>query len=747
MSKKDLSEDISLIESSTSQSDDEVFVRKHSIQQQITGGVALILGIIASVAAIVVFFAGRYYLTSTAGERYEDISHSAVLLMQQSFQTRADYLQQIALNASIQAGIGSSNSTSAKDAIHDILARFSDVEGVWLLNSEGNVMAFNSSKNNETPMEWAGLNQKNYMNDEWFYKCKITKSPHFYPDTADIKTMDTNLAKNLMLWTQPIPGRNGCIVLFSNSILISQDVYRKVTYVKKVLKQKSVQAHIISPEGQVLYSTDSEWSKYVGSQDKFNPLSRHLKISPHGFDQESLNGKSILFAWNNIKENLLAQETLYLNAYVVIQVNMSELSQPLYYLVLMLIGLVFFVTATASYLSYSRSKSLVHFPLMELEDKMEKIAAGDLGIGNIKIQESNDIGFLAFGLNRMIFKFRKMLFLITESGKDVMQQGKRFFINLGNMQTASLKIGNLLKEAVNYLKKITEISDDIYQNAVQQQGLAQTNRNAMDNLQASFEMSGNKRMDITLNARNVVQKSNSGLQTIDDFANNVQKIADSSKQIRGIINMIDDISDQTNLLALNASIEAARAGAHGHGFSVVANEISELAKRSARSAEEITHLIKDTVQQVTVVSDKVDSARNIFKQIADMMHKLDKEIIEMADFTSKQESEVLETAGRAKNVAAFSEKISNNTKTQAELTGTLSRIMSQIEDLSSESRKEIEKDDQLLQVFMNKIKNLMEIAGQFKISNESLDSKENEDENRNPDYIAKKDEVESYSIK
>ncbi len=76
----------------------------------------------------------------------------------------------------------------------------------------------------------------------------------------------------------------------------------------------------------------------------------------------------------------------------------------------------------------------------------------------------------------------------------------------------------------------------------------------------------------------------------------MHKIKESSDRIAQIISVIDGIAAQTNLLSLNAAIEAARAGAAGRGFSVVASEVRQLAQRSADSAREISTLIEDIGQ-------------------------------------------------------------------------------------------------------------------------------------------------------
>jgi methyl-accepting chemotaxis protein len=699
---------------------EDIFIRKYSIQRQITRGVALILGVIATIAAIVVFVLGRFFVIQDATEHYEEIAHSSALFVQQSLIKRAQFVEQLSENAVLHNALSNNDPALFEQQINHYMNRNKDMEGMWILTRDGKIFSYNHSSE-KSAVNWGTMIQKNYAADEWFYKCKNSKVPQFYPDRGDLKTDDTNLPKSIFLWTQAISGGKGCILVFDNSTIISEDIYKKINYNRKNLKLKSIQAHILALDGQVLYSTDSDWNKYIGSKEKFNPIAQIVKNSPLGVGIEKIHNRNVMFAWSNIKENVNSQENIFWNGVVVIQVDMTEIVKPLYYLVLLLIGLVTFVTATASYLSYSRSKKLVHNPLIEMEEDMEKAISGDISFDAIKVVDHNDIGFLAYSMNQMIKKFRNLLHLIITNGKEVMVEGKKFFINLGTLQDSALKIKNLLRDASASVAEITQVSIEISENAMNQQAIASANRKAMEDLRLSFEESGNKRLEITLNAKNVVQKSNSGLQTIDEFASNVEKIAESSKKIRGIINIIDNISDQTNLLALNASIEAARAGVHGQGFSVVAHEISELAKRSAHSAEEITVLIKETVQQVLDVSNKVENAKGFFKQIAEMMSKLDKEIIEIADVVALQETAVMETATRAQKNAMISQKIGEITKVQTEQTEHLNKIMVNIEQLSAQSNEEIEKDDQLLQVFMDKIQQLMDTANQFKLNKDNIE--------------------------
>ncbi len=106
--------------------------------------------------------------------------------------------------------------------------------------------------------------------------------------------------------------------------------------------------------------------------------------------------------------------------------------------------------------------------------------------------------------------------------------------------------------------------------------------------------------------------------TEEELSSKVEQLSRNADDVKSILDIINDIADQTNLLALNAAIEAARAGEHGRGFAVVADEVRNLAGRTQKSLAEINSTIMVIVQEINAVSSQMNLNSQKMERLSDM---------------------------------------------------------------------------------------------------------------------------------
>ncbi len=152
--------------------------------------------------------------------------------------------------------------------------------------------------------------------------------------------------------------------------------------------------------------------------------------------------------------------------------------------------------------------------------------------------------------------------------------------------------------------------------------------------------------------------------TVRDVVTEMQSLDGASRQIGEILGLIEEIADQTNLLALNAAIEAARAGEHGRGFAVVADEVRKLAENSASSTKQIGQLVADIQKRTTAVLDRTARANTLVqsnaesaRSVTSMIEAISTRVTEVAQLVSEISVATTEQARASEELAKASEQM------------------------------------------------------------------------------------------
>lgn len=180
-------------------------------------------------------------------------------------------------------------------------------------------------------------------------------------------------------------------------------------------------------------------------------------------------------------------------------------------------------------------------------------------------------------------------------------------------------------------------------------------------------------------------------ELVDESMKVIIEIGKSSEQIGEIISVINDIADQTNLLALNAAIEAARAGEHGRGFAVVADEVRKLAEKTSKSTKEIKDIINKLQNMTSMAVEAMKRSKDETERGIKLANESGKVLNDIIDSFAKLKDMISQIAVASNQQASTSEQISRNVeliaKVAEETALGVNEIAKSVNDLSKISEK------------------------------------------------------------
>lgn len=371
-------------------------------------------------------------------------------------------------------------------------------------------------------------------------------------------------------------------------------------------------------------------------------------------------------------------------------------------------------------------------PLREMVKSMGDIAElkGDL-TQEIGVKSKDEIGQLAFQFNKMLANLRLLIQHIRDSVNEVANTSESLTNTAERADSASATIMQALEEtikAVEHGSSTQQVSvseaiksteqlnialEQVAQGAMEQARYVASTSELVNGIAMEIGHVADNTNSVAESAVRTTQVADAGHKVVNDAiegmgrirgivleaAKNIEVLGQRSQQIGEIVQVIDDIAQQTNLLALNAAIEAARAGEHGKGFAVVADEVRNLAERSGKSTGEIrlligaiTEEIDKSVNDMNLGVSEVDQGFALTKEagraltdIIDVANDTNAQVRDIKDYTNRISQKSQDMVASIDNVAAIVEENSAVTVEMTQHSNEVKKLVENIGYVSTQS--------------------------------------------------------------
>lgn len=255
-----------------------------------------------------------------------------------------------------------------------------------------------------------------------------------------------------------------------------------------------------------------------------------------------------------------------------------------------------------------------------------------------------------------------------------------FNASLGKLRVALESIDKGASSIRDVSSEISSATSDLSSRTESQAASLEEAAAAVQELTENVRNSAGQAHEAATLAKSAKVDTDQSSEVVSNAMRAMTRIEDASKDISGIINVIDEIAFQTNLLALNAGVEAARAGEAGKGFAVVAQEVRELAGRSAGAAKEIKNLIDTSNNEVGHGVKLVKETGEVLEKISLNVSDIDERITQVADSATEQ-LESIETVNSS--VTELDQRIQQNAAMAEETTAATVHLVDEIDSLTN----------------------------------------------------------------
>ena len=300
--------------------------------------------------------------------------------------------------------------------------------------------------------------------------------------------------------------------------------------------------------------------------------------------------------------------------------------------------------------------------IRRLEETIEVVAQNKDFTGTVKIEGTDELAIMSMKVNELVSVLRQAFEGIRSASSENLSVSAQ-------LSATTLSIGKAAEEEAKIVAQTTSESDRMKEamkaSASEAKIVREKALNARGNLQEAQSA-----------LHNTIEQLSLTVQMEGEINDRLNSLSNEASQVKQVLIVIADIADQTNLLALNAAIEAARAGEHGRGFAVVADEVRKLAERTQKSLVETNATVNVIVQSIS--------------DITDQMNHNTKRIETLVEASTEVNNHTQTTVVALADTVHAIEKLSNDAQTNAATTELIINKIGNINELSTSNARSVE---------------------------------------------------------
>jgi len=324
--------------------------------------------------------------------------------------------------------------------------------------------------------------------------------------------------------------------------------------------------------------------------------------------------------------------------------------------------------------------------LLDLLEDIEGAALGDLTV-RADVTEG-EIGTVADFFNSIVESLRQIVTQVKQSTLEVNSSLGENEVAIRQLASEALQQAEETTRTLDAVERMTRSMQEVAQRASQAADVARTASNTAQSGGIAIEAMAHKISNLRM--------------TIGETAKKVKQLGDSSRQIAKVVSSINELSLQTNVLAINAGLEAARAGEEARGFAVVAEEVGQLATKSANATQEIEQILEN-IQRET-------------KQVVTAMEQSTEQVAEGARLVDDAKQSFGQLVGVSQQIDELVQSISGTTVSQAETSQVVSALMQEIAKVSERTSDSSRQVSETLRQTVEIARELQTSVGTFKVS-------------------------------